>query len=81
MMLPVMPQSFDFLCTFVQVHAAFHNITAMVGAGVLGLPSAMVRQQYHLTLVIPATYLRLAFSVKSQFRKTLAGSCLHYLSV
>ncbi|KAL0048819.1 hypothetical protein WJX82_011736 [Trebouxia sp. C0006] len=24
------------------VHAAFHNITAMVGAGVLGLPSAMV---------------------------------------
>ncbi len=27
----------------VQVHAAFHNITAMVGAGVLGLPNAMVR--------------------------------------
>ncbi|KAA6424802.1 MAG: Lysine histidine transporter 1 [Trebouxia sp. A1-2] len=25
------------------VHAAFHNVTAMVGAGVLGLPNAMVR--------------------------------------
>ena len=29
-------------CILVQVHAAFHNVTAMVGAGVLGLPSAMV---------------------------------------
>ena len=24
------------------MHAAFHNVTAMVGAGVLGLPNAMV---------------------------------------
>ena len=30
--------------SFMQVHAAFHNVTAMVGAGVLGLPNAMVRQ-------------------------------------
>ncbi|KAL0049119.1 hypothetical protein WJX82_006971 [Trebouxia sp. C0006] len=34
------------------VHAAFHNITAMVGAGVLGLPSAMVYLQWPAGITI-----------------------------
>ena len=37
-------------CVGLQVHAAFHNVTAMVGAGVLGLPNAMV-SLYGLAIV------------------------------
>lgn len=39
-------------CVGLQVHAAFHNVTAMVGAGVLGLPNAMV-SLWRLVIVHP----------------------------
>ncbi len=37
-------------CNVLQVHAAFHNITAMVGAGVLGKPPRSLFGSWLLTL-------------------------------
>lgn len=37
-------------------YSAFHNVTAMVGAGVLGLPFAISQLGWYTTLFVPKPY-------------------------